>query len=78
MSESVRDRILIVESDPAISNLIAHQALEAAGYQTQVVSDASNGIACAIQTAPDIIIANLNLPGLSGPGYSDPHHHRNA
>ncbi len=61
-----RDRILIVESDPIVSDLIARQALKAAGYQTYVVGDAGSAISKAIQLAPDVIITDLNLPGLSG------------
>jgi len=56
----------VVESDPVISDVIARQALQSAGYQTQVVGDANTAIARAIQLSPDVIIANLNLPGLSG------------
>ncbi len=66
VAETVRDRILIVESDPLVADLIARQALQAAGYQTQVVNDATSAISRALQLAPDAIIANLNLPGLSG------------
>ena len=66
MSTNPRDRILIVENDPVISDLIARQALQAAGYQTFVVSDASAAINRAMQLMPDVIIANLSLPGLSG------------
>lgn len=61
-----RDRILIVESDPMISDLIGRQTLQSIGYQVQVVGDASTAIPQAIQFAPDAMILNLNLPGLSG------------
>jgi DNA-binding response OmpR family regulator len=59
------DRILLVEHDPEISDLIARQALRSVGYQVDVVSDASSAIKHAVQNPPDLIIANLNLPGLS-------------
>lgn len=59
------DRILLVEHDPEISDLIARQALRSVGYQVDVVSDSSSAIQHAVQTPPDLIIANLNLPGLS-------------
>jgi signal transduction histidine kinase/DNA-binding response OmpR family regulator len=61
-----QDRILIVESDPVISDFISRQALQAAGYQVFIVTDASAAISRAIQISPDVIIANLELPGLSG------------
>lgn len=62
----VRDRILIVESDPVISDLIGRQALQAVGYQVQLATDATSAIARALQWSPDLIMADLNLPGLSG------------
>ena len=61
-----RDRILIVESDPLVADLISRQALQAAGFQTQVVNDASLAITRAAQANPDVLIVNLSLPGLSG------------
>jgi two-component system NtrC family sensor kinase len=60
------ERILIVESDPDISDLIARQALKPLGYNTTVVGEAASAIRHALQRPPDLIIANLNLPGLSG------------
>ncbi|HPP64111.1 MAG TPA: response regulator [Anaerolineales bacterium] len=60
------ERILIVESDPDISDLIARQALKPLGYPVDVVTDAGAAIRQALQTPPDLVIANLNLPGLSG------------
>lgn len=66
MKQQTRDRILIVETDPIISDLIGRQALASAGYQTFVVADASEAIAKILQVVPDVIIANLELPGLSG------------
>lgn len=65
VAETVRDRILVVENDPLMADLIARQALQAAGYQTQVVSDATAAISRAIQLSPDVIVTNLDLPGLS-------------
>ncbi|HTP03072.1 MAG TPA: response regulator [Anaerolineales bacterium] len=60
------ERILIVESDPDISDLLARQSLKPLGYETQVVPDAATAIQQTAQTSPDLIIANLSLPGLSG------------
>jgi len=59
------DRILLVENDPEISDLIARQTLNSMGYQVDVVSDSSAAIRKALQTPPDLIIADLNLPGLT-------------
>jgi DNA-binding response OmpR family regulator len=63
---STGERILIVESDPDISDLMARQALKPLGFDPHVVGEAASAIEQALQTPPDLIIANLNLPGLSG------------
>jgi DNA-binding response OmpR family regulator len=60
------ERILVVESDPDVSDLIARQALKPLGYQINVATDAASAIRLAVQAAPDLIISNLMLPGLSG------------
>lgn len=62
---SAGDRILLVENDPEISDLIARQVLTSVGYYVDVVEDSSSAIKQALLTPPDLIIADLNLPGLS-------------
>lgn len=62
---SSNERILVVESDPDISDLIARQALKPLGYQVTVVGEAGAALQQAIFSNPDLVIANLNLPGLS-------------
>jgi DNA-binding response OmpR family regulator/signal transduction histidine kinase len=61
-----KDRILIVENDPVISDFIGRQALSSAGYQVYTVSDVTSAITKILQTSPDLIICDINLPGLSG------------
>jgi signal transduction histidine kinase/FixJ family two-component response regulator len=61
-----RDRILVVEHDPAASDLIGRQALQSVGYQVQIVGDANSALPRALQFRPDVMIVDLNLPGLSG------------
>lgn len=60
------EQILVVESDPDIADLIGRQSLQPLGYQVTVVGDAGSAIKYALQTPPSLILANLNLPGLSG------------
>jgi DNA-binding response OmpR family regulator len=62
---SAGDRILLVENDPKTSDLIARQTLIPVGYFVDVVDDAASAIKQALLTPPDLIIADLNLPGLS-------------
>jgi len=59
------ERIVIVESDPHISDLISRQALQPLGYQVTVVTSATAVLQQALQTPPDLLVANLNLPGLN-------------
>ena len=60
------EKILLVASDPDIRELIAHQALQPLGYQVQIADDVNAAIMQAAQSAPDLVIADLNLSGLSG------------
>ena len=66
MASTVRDRIIIIESDPMIADILGRQTLQSVGYQTYVVNDASTAISKIMQVSPDVILVNLNLPGLSG------------
>jgi DNA-binding response OmpR family regulator len=66
MATTPSERILVIESDPDISDLIARQALKPLGYQVSVAADSSAAIRQAIQLQPDVVIVNLNMPGLSG------------
>lgn len=59
------ERIVVVESDPDISDLISRQALQPLGYQVTIIKSASAILQQALQTPPDLLIANLNLPGLN-------------
>lgn len=60
------ERILIVEHDPDIADLIGRQSLQPLGYHVTVVGDASSALKHALLAPPDLILANINLPGLSG------------
>jgi len=59
------ERIVIVESDPHISDLISRQALQPLGYQVTVVTSAAAVLQQTLQTPPNLLIVNLNLPGLN-------------
>jgi len=61
-----KERILVVESDLEISDLIVRQTLTPLGYRVQLVGSAALAIQEAARFMPDVIIANLSLPGLSG------------
>ncbi len=61
-----RERVLLVENDPDISDLIARQTLQALGYRVEVSQTAASALQAAARFSPDVVITNLNLPGLSG------------
>lgn len=61
-----QDRILLVEDDPDISDLISRQTLKPLGYQVKIVREAPLAIQEAVHFEPDVLITNLNLRGLSG------------
>lgn len=61
-----KELILLIESDPDISDVIVRQALQPLGYRVKVVSDANKAIKAAMQLSPDLVIADLNSSGLSG------------
>lgn len=65
MAGITRERILVVENDPLIADLVARQALQSAGYEVTVVADAGAAISHALQVVPDMMIADLDLPGLN-------------
>ncbi|RME08528.1 MAG: hybrid sensor histidine kinase/response regulator [Anaerolineae bacterium] len=60
------DRVLLVETNPDVIDLIARQALQPLGYNVKVVTESPQAIQVAAQFSPDVILVNLHMPGLSG------------
>lgn len=61
-----RERILVVEPDPEIADLIARQSLAPLRYRVKVVGEAGAALQESARFAPNLIIADLHLEGLSG------------
>lgn len=57
-------RILVVEDDPDIAELVEHH-LSRAGYATSVVGTGADALE-RIRERPDLVLLDLMLPGLSG------------
>lgn len=58
-------RILVIEDDPASLELISY-LLCAHGYATTTASRGDEGLATARAIRPDLIICDVQLPGLDG------------
>ncbi len=61
-----RERVLVVDEDPDVLDLLERQVLEPMGYLVATADDAGAAIQQALNFSPDLIIASLLLPGLSG------------
>jgi two-component system NtrC family sensor kinase len=66
MSPPQTERVLIVDEDPDVLDLLSRQVLEPLGYQVSTADEAGVAIQQAVAFAPDLILASLTLPGLSG------------
>jgi len=58
-------RILCIEDDPQM-RLIIGMALEGAGYEMEEAADGKQGLDRAMETAPDLILCDINMPGMNG------------
>jgi DNA-binding response OmpR family regulator len=58
-------RILVVEDDRDIGDLIRHY-LERAGHNVEVLASGSEAVLRVREQAPDVLILDLMLPGMSG------------
>lgn len=60
------ERVLVVDEDPDVLDLLERQVLEPMGYEVATADDAGFAIQGALNFNPDLILASLTLPGLSG------------
>lgn len=61
-----REKVLIVDEDLDVLDLVARQVLQPLGFTVTTADDAGDAIQKAISFRPDLILASLTLPGLSG------------
>jgi two-component system NtrC family sensor kinase len=60
------DRILVVDEDKQVLDLLANQVLIPLGYDVETESEGTRAVERALTYIPDLIIASLSVPGLSG------------
>ncbi|MCC3416288.1 MAG: response regulator transcription factor [Microcoleus sp. PH2017_29_MFU_D_A] len=58
-------KILVVDDDPAIRNLI-HRFLSQQGYQVESAGDGQTGLELFEQLNPDLVVLDVNLPDTTG------------
>ena len=61
-----RQRILVVEDEPALTEVLAYNLGEREGYEVIVAHDGREGLRKAQTLLPDLVILDLMLPGLDG------------
>ncbi len=66
MATKLAEKILVIDDDRDILDLVAQQVLVPQGYAVATASDGNAGLQLALKMKPDIIITSLTLPGLSG------------
>jgi two-component system NtrC family sensor kinase len=62
----VRDKVLVVDEDVDVLDLLARQVLGPLGFTVATAETAGDAIGQALNFRPDLIVASLTLPGLSG------------
>jgi CheY-like chemotaxis protein len=60
-----RLRVLVVEDDPDCASSTA-MLLKATGHEAHVGADGPSGVRKARELAPDVVLLDLGLPGMSG------------
>ena len=60
-----KKKILVVEDEKAISDILVFN-LQREGYDTLAAYDGAEGLRCALEEAPDLILLDVMLPKLDG------------
>ena len=66
VDSSTIGRVLVVDEDPDVLDLLEREVLKPLGYDVAIANDAATAIQQSINFMPDLIIASMTLPGLSG------------
>ena len=65
LNTSMANHILIVDDEEDICQILSY-SLQAAGYQTSVAHSAEEALALIEQSAPDLLLLDIMMEGLSG------------
>ncbi len=61
----IKKKILIVEDEASLA-LALSNTLEQEGYEVAIAKDGDEGLRQSLQIHPDVILADLNLPKMTG------------
>ncbi|HLQ31472.1 MAG TPA: response regulator transcription factor [Chloroflexota bacterium] len=61
----MKERILVVDDDEKITNLL-RRALSYEGYVTDIANDGAKALALALEHHPDLVVLDIQLPGMDG------------
>jgi CheY-like chemotaxis protein len=61
------NRVLVVDDNAEVRKML-EDALAALGYQTRTASDGAAAVRAVIDDAPDVVLLDVYMPGLSGVG----------
>src|SRR5205807_834017 len=65
MSRRARPLVLVVEDDPA-NRVLLSRRLARAGYDSFAVGTGPEGLEAALEGEPDLLLLDVELPGLDG------------
>src|ERR687891_2700800 len=63
--DTMRQRILVVDDDPALAEMLTI-VLRGEGFETAVVSDGTKAMPALRELKPDLVLLDLMLPGMNG------------
>ena len=59
------ERVLVVEDDPPVRRML-ERSLTAEGFDVRAAADGGAALAMAADSAPDLVVLDVTMPGLSG------------
>jgi CheY-like chemotaxis protein len=59
-------RVVVIDDDPDLRNLIKLTLEFTAGWQVTAAPDGASGIETAVAMQPDVIVVDLMMPGMDG------------
>jgi DNA-binding response OmpR family regulator len=66
----MRKKIVVIDDDMTILEIV-QVALESEGYEVETFSNSFGATSKIINAKPDLLLVDINMPGLSGPGLVD-------